>query len=167
MPLSDQGINEKRYQTIPRTLIFLFDHMDRVLLLKGSPEKRLWAELYNGIGGHVEAGEDIQESAERELFEETGISGVKLHLCGQIMVDVVEDTGVAIFVFRGIYMNNNFTASSEGDLAWVLLDELDRTPLVEDLPILLPLVARHESCDPLIIGKYHYGQGGELKIFFQ
>jgi 8-oxo-dGTP pyrophosphatase MutT (NUDIX family) len=44
--------------------------------------------LYNGIGGHIEAGEDILEAAQRELNEETGISQVELSICGQIMIDV-------------------------------------------------------------------------------
>jgi 8-oxo-dGTP diphosphatase len=42
MPKSDQGVQTKRYQIIPRVLIFIFDG-DRVLLIKGAPNKRLWA----------------------------------------------------------------------------------------------------------------------------
>jgi predicted NUDIX family phosphoesterase len=57
MPKSDQGVHTKRYQIIPRVLIFIFDG-DRVLLIKGAPNKRLWANQYNGIGGHIERGED-------------------------------------------------------------------------------------------------------------
>jgi len=67
MQAIDQGTREtgrRRYQAIPRTLIFLTSRNSQtaeqeVLLLKGAPNKRLWANRYNGLGGHVEVDEDI------------------------------------------------------------------------------------------------------------
>ncbi|MCC6299789.1 MAG: hypothetical protein IT314_10855 [Anaerolineales bacterium] len=52
MPLSDQGTTSNRYTLIPRTAIFL-RRRDSYLLLKGAPTKRLWANKYNGLGGHL------------------------------------------------------------------------------------------------------------------
>ena len=52
MPKSDQGVRNDRYKIIPRTLIFV-TRGEQVLLLKGAEHKRLWANQYNGIGGHV------------------------------------------------------------------------------------------------------------------
>jgi 8-oxo-dGTP diphosphatase len=166
-PKSDQGIDQVRYQVVPRTLIFIFDQQNRVLLLKGSPQKRLWAGLYNGIGGHIEAGEDILEAAQRELFEETGISELSLDLCGQIMVDASPQAGVAIFVFKGEYHSTSLLPSDEGSLAWVDLDDLDSVPLVEDLRVLLPKVAQQRPSFSMIIAKYTYGTKGDLKISFR
>ena len=166
-PKSDQGIDQVRYQVVPRTLIFIFDQQNRVLLLKGSPQKRLWAGLYNGIGGHIEAGEDILEAAQRELFEETGISELSLDLCGQIMVDASPQVGVAIFVFKGEYHSTSLLPSDEGSLAWVDLDDLDSVPLVEDLRVLLPKVAQQRPSSSMIIAKYTYGTEGDLKISFR
>mgnify|MGYP001072378176 CR=1 FL=1 len=166
MPSSDQGITAKRYRVIPRSLIFLFDANDRVLLLKGAETKRLWTGLFNGIGGHIEPGEDIMEAALRELQEETGIVGVDLCFCGQIMVDVSDDTGVAIFLFRGDYGGDDFVHSPEGQLVWISLDRLLEIPTVEDLPVLLPKIVNHQGSDPILIGKYQYGLDGELKISF-
>lgn len=167
MPKSDQGINAQKYQVVPRTLIFLFDSQERVLLLKGSSTKRLWAGQYNGIGGHIEAREDILESAQRELKEETGLTNIILRCCGQIMVDVTEDVGIAIFIFRGKYEGQEWAASSEGDLAWISMSNLAEAPLVEDLPILIPKVYNHQPSDPFIIGKYEYRHGGELLMSFR
>jgi 8-oxo-dGTP diphosphatase len=164
MPKSDQGINHQNYKVIPRTLIFLFDRKNRVLLIKGSPTKRLWAGLYNGIGGHVKSGEDILESAYRELREEAGIKNVLLRLCAQIMVEVSPQVGVAIFVFKGEYPNEIFTSSSEGSLSWVNMNELHKMPLVEDLPLLIPKVFAHEPTSSVMIGKYVYGVDGDLKV---
>jgi len=166
MPKSDQGIEQKRYQVIPRTLIFLFDDNARVLLIKGSPHKRLWAGLYNGIGGHIEKGEDVLQAAYRELFEETGITNVSLSLCGQIMIDVSETVGVSNFIFRGTFTTNNFEPSSEGSLTWIPMGALADYPVVEDLPRLIPLVAAYPKKEDFIIGKYAYSLGGKLLMNF-
>ena len=60
MPKQDQGIDvslkRQRYAVIPRTLVFI-TRADCVLLLRGSAQKRIWANKYNGIGGHIERDE--------------------------------------------------------------------------------------------------------------
>lgn len=167
MPESDQGINDLRYQVVPRTLIFLFNQRNQVLLLRGANSKRLWSGLYNGIGGHIEAGEDIVQAAYRELSEETGIHNVILRFCAQVMVDVAENTGVAIFIFRGDASTTDFTPSKEGRLFWVDLDDLESIPLVEDLPLLIPRIAANQSESPVIIGKYVYQPDGSMKVSFR
>ena len=83
MKIVDQGIDPKRFQVIPRNLIFLFDSEGRILLIKGTKDKERWAGVYNGIGGHMELNEDILDAAQRELHEETGIEDAKIYLCGQ------------------------------------------------------------------------------------
>jgi 8-oxo-dGTP diphosphatase len=139
MPKNEQGVTSDRYQLIPRTLIFLFDG-EQVLLLKGAPRKRLWANRYNGIGGHIERGEDALNAARRELLEETGLESADLRLCGTVLVDASEAVGIGVFVFRGSVSGGGLRESEEGSLEWVKLDQALRLPLVEDLPILLPRV---------------------------
>jgi 8-oxo-dGTP diphosphatase len=165
MPVSDQGYRADRFQVIPRSLIFVFNSEDQVLLLKGAKDKKIWAGSYNGIGGHVEAGEDILTSARRELLEETGISGAGLRLCGQVMVEVDSHRGIALFVFKGRYAGGELKPSDEGSLEWIDLADITKLPLVEDLPILLPRVSRYAHGDPLFFGHYHYDDGKLVMSF--
>ena len=115
MPASDQGVTHDRYTLIPRTLIFLTCG-ERVLLLKGAPHKRLWANRYNGVGGHIERGEDVLTSARRELAEETGLQVPDLWLCGVITVDTGQDTGIGIYVLKGECPSGEISSFRRGQL---------------------------------------------------
>ena len=168
MPASDQGEFHDRFQLIPRVLIFLTRGRE-VLLIKGAPTKRLWANLFNGIGGHVEQGEDIISAAYRELQEETGITGVPLDLCAIITIDTGGKTGIGMYVFRGTIEeseNPELLSSSEGDLEWVHQFDLVSLPLVEDVPALLPKILAHRVGEPPVFGLYSYSSNGKLKITF-
>jgi 8-oxo-dGTP diphosphatase len=172
MPSSDQGIFHNRYLLVPRTLIFLVKG-DRILLLKGGPNKRLWAGLYNGLGGHVERGEDILSAAYRELIEETGFEVKDLWLCGLITIDTGEDVGVGVFVLRGDIpgaitdFSDILPASPEGSLEWVPINQINTLPLVEDLHILLPRVLGAHPGEAPFFAHYLYDSSDRLKIVFR
>ncbi|HHH82541.1 MAG TPA: NUDIX domain-containing protein, partial [Chloroflexi bacterium] len=68
MALSGQRIQPERFTLIPRTLVFLL-RGDRVLLMRLHENRGAWAGKYNGVGGHVEAGEDPLTAAMRETAE--------------------------------------------------------------------------------------------------
>jgi 8-oxo-dGTP diphosphatase len=166
MPVSDQGSLSDRYTLVPRTLIFLTCDQ-RVLLLKGALDKRLWAGRYNGLGGHIERGEDVLSSALRELNEEAGIQDVNLWLCGVVTIDVGQNNGIGIYVIRG-ECSSAFEGkkSPDGVLQCVRQSELADLPLVEDLPILLPRVLAMRPGDPPFSAQYSYRDDGSLKIEF-
>ncbi len=165
MPASEQGADRKGFWVSPRVLIFIFDDHERVLLIRGAHDKKIWPNQYNGVGGHIEPREDVLCGALRELQEETGITGLPLGLVGILNVSVSESMGVQIFIFRGKYQSQEITASGEGALEWVCMNELNQYSLVEDLPILLPRVYRCKAGDPLFFA-YSYYEDEALKLVF-
>jgi 8-oxo-dGTP diphosphatase len=162
----DQGISLNRYSVIPRTLIFIFDQAGKVLLLKGQKHKRIWSEKWNGLGGHIEQGEDVYSSARRELLEESGLNSVDLNLCGIVSINTQKSPGILLFIFKSIFYNEPIRDSSEGKLSWFSLDELAHIPCVEDLEILIPRVLSINKGDPIFYAISEPNQSGELKIRF-
>jgi 8-oxo-dGTP diphosphatase len=169
MPKHDQGIDvslkRQRYAVIPRTLVFI-TRADRVLLLRGAPTKRIWANQYNGIGGHIEHDEDIYAAALREVREETGLAVDDLRLVGLINIDGDQPTGILLFVFTATSRSGDPIPSEEGSLEWIRRDQLAQIDLVEDLPTILPRALDLPLNAPPFFAHYHYDAQERLIIRF-
>jgi 8-oxo-dGTP diphosphatase len=166
MPAAAQAPDKKRYQFIPRVLVFLSRGED-ILLIKGAPTKRVWPNLYNGLGGHVERGESIWQAAHREIDEESGLSAKGLWLCATVAINTGDaEAGILMFVFRG-EAEGEMKASDEGGLEWVSPTRLPDLDMVEDIPTLLPRILAMQRADEPLWAYYEYEQSGKLKIRFE
>ena len=170
MPKADQGVEvslkRNRYTAIPRTLCFITRGRDEVLLLRGAPDKRIWAGRYNGIGGHVERDEDLLTSVTREVREEAGLAVANVTLRGVVNVDAGSEVGVLVFVFSAEYLSGEPIPSVEGTLEWVRRDQLAALRLVEDLPLLIPRVLDAGPNAPPFFARTNYNSRGQLVIRF-
>ncbi len=153
MDQNSQTLLPNKYHVVPRTLVFV-TYNDEVLLIKGAPDKKIWPGLFNGIGGHIEKGEDILTSAKRELLEETALKDVTLKLKATIMIDVNDDQGIGLYVFLGKSNTRQVQNSAEGKLEWVKLDRISEYYLVEDLYTLIPLL--FDKTINFLYGRYYY-----------
>lgn len=168
MGKSDQGVAQSRhrYQVIPRTLCFI-THNGDVLLLLGGPHKRIWAGRYNGVGGHVEQGEDIYTATMREVEEETGLQVHDLRLRGVVHADAGDpEVGILFFVFTAISTGRETAPCPDGTLEWWPADALPTEKMAEDLPVLLPKVLAMGPTDPPFFAAYHYDAADRLVIRF-
>jgi 8-oxo-dGTP diphosphatase len=165
MSLPGQRIQPNRYTVIPRTLTFL-TRPGQVLLMRVPTGKGAWAGLYNGLGGHIEQGEDPLTSARRELLEETGLPPVDLRLSGVVLVDTGSRPGIGLYICTGQLPDGVVRSGPEGSPEWINLSDLHRLPLVEDLPALLERALSIQPNAPPFSAAYTYDAEGRLDIHF-
>jgi len=165
MSQAGQRLDPSRYTIVPRTLSFVVRGR-QVLLLRLGADRGEWAGRLNGIGGHIEAGEDVLTSARREIREEAGLSPGDLRLCGVVMIDV-GPPGIGLFVFVGTTQHDPpHESGPEGEVVWVDLDHLSEEATVEDLPELLPRALEGYAGRTCFFARYDYDKTGRLRIAF-
>lgn len=151
-----------RYAVTPRSLVFLL-RGDQVLLLRLAEGRGAWAGRMNGLGGHIEAGEDPYDAARREVVEETGLIPGEMRLAGAVLVDVGTSPGIGIYVFVGT-SDGEPQSSVEGQAEWVPVNQLGALPLVQDLPELLPLALACYRQGSTFTGVYRFDEEGQPLI---
>lgn len=118
---------------------------------------------YNGLGGKLEANEDIVAGMKREIFEEAGIVCESMKLRGTVNWTSFgpknEDWFGFIFLIE-TFSGTPFEKNLEGTLHWIDIDKLGTFPCWEGDKYFLPLVfdndprefhgyMPYENCRPL------------------
>lgn len=163
MGAAEQGAGGGRWEVSPRTLIFVTNSGD-VLLMKRGPHKRIFPNKYNGLGGHVERGEDVYSAAAREVYEESGLRVNELRLRGVHHIDAGAGSGVMVFVFTATCDSHDVIDCEEGTLEWVNKSRIAALDLVEDLPEILPRVLAMPPDAPPYSAHVSYDQSDIIRI---
>lgn len=104
---------------------------------------------YNGVGGHLERGEDVAACMKREIKEETGLDVVSMELRGTILwADFgpkKEDWLGFVFIVDD-WQGEPFADNEEGALSWERIDSLDKLPMWKGDRLFLPLVFDGNPC---------------------
>ena len=115
---------------------------------------------YNGLGGKLDATEDVVAGFRREVREEAGLDCDELHLAGTVSWPGFGKHGEDWFGF--VFRIDRFTgtplaANPEGTLEWVELDRVPSLPLWEGDRHFLPLV--FDPAGPQFHGVMPYRDG--------
>jgi 8-oxo-dGTP diphosphatase len=150
------------YTPIIATLGYIFSPDGRQVLLihrnrrPGDPH----FGKYNGLGGKLDAGEDVVACIRREIREESGIECESLALRGTISWPGFGKQGEDWFgfIFRiDRWSEKPFHENPEGTLEWVDVDSVPQLPLWEGDRYFLPLV--FERSDRQFHGVMPYRDG--------
>lgn len=116
----------------------------RVLMIhRNSRADDLHLGKYNGLGGKLEANEDVVAGMRREIREEAGIECLDLTLRGTISWPGFGKRGEDWFGFLFVvtrFSGEPFERNPEGELEWVDVDTLGELPLWEGDRLFLDLV---------------------------
>ncbi|MEG0385222.1 MAG: NUDIX domain-containing protein [Solibacillus sp.] len=129
------------------TAAYLFND-DQILMLKRSKDRQLAANLWTGIGGHVEADEynNPEQACLREVFEETGIneheiSNLELRY---ILFRRDENEIRQHYIYFGETSKVSVNNTSEGELHWIKIAEIEKL----EVPLTVGHMLKHFFTSP-------------------
>lgn len=125
------------------TLCFLL-HGEDVLMLhrRFPPNQGLW----NGVGGHIEAGETPRQAVIREVAEETGYQIEDPQFAGLLTWEGFEIPPGGIVIFTAKVGHPDFVTNHEGNLAWKPRDWACSSPeVVDNIHVFLPDILAGEQ----------------------
>lgn len=144
-----------------RTLCFVFNDKGELLLLKRSDDK-FDGGIFNMLGGHIEQGEDIIDSANREIAEESAIVPDTTVISGIVHVTNFFGKNILMFITKSTTTNHQFIDSAEGTLQWVNIHDIDQYTVYADIK---PFLHKIITEDKKFIGTSLFdGQGTLVEL---
>lgn len=128
---ADLAVTECRY-----TLCFVINNGQILMLLR---EKEPNQGLWNGLGGHIEAGETPLEACRREVSEECGLRLTQFHFGGILSWQSWDFPPGGIYLFTAQTQDRTVQASHEGSVQWFPVEwVLSSQVVVENIHHFLP-----------------------------
>ena len=143
------------FTVIPRVLAFI-EKNDEILLIERAKKEAFAYKKLNGIGGHIEKGEDPLTAIRREVKEESGLEISDFTLHAVIFIDVESEKGVCVFVYSALYDHGELCSSDEGNLIWAKKGELANLCVVKDVPIILDAIEESKRDGSVKYLQYQY-----------
>jgi len=111
-------------------------------ILLGRKTRKLGKGFWNGPGGKLEEGENLQDSIMREVKAETGLNIKNLEQVGRVVVEFEDGSeGVLLHIFLTKDFDGEITDSDEmTELQWFNIERLPLDNMWEDDEFWLPVV---------------------------
>lgn len=127
------------------TVCYIRNQGDILMLYRGSKKNDVNRGKWIGVGGKTEAGEAPEETARREIREETGLEVEKLKLLGLLTFIYAEKEAEYIFVYTAESQSRAFGPCDEGTLAWIPEAQLESLALWEGDRLFLPRLIENKG----------------------
>lgn len=151
--------NEKDY-----TLVFVrkVEPDGRKMVLLGMKKRGFGAGKWNGFGGKIEEGENIEEGAKRELLEECSLHATSLTRRGYIVFDMEESNKMLkVHVFETFDFTGEEVESGEMKPQWFEEVAIPYDNMWPDDTLWLPQVLAGNT----ILGRFEYSDDDTIEDY--
>lgn len=146
---------KKRYTVIPRVLVFVSKE-NKLLMIKYSgkgtnqtAEKSERKDIYNCIGGHIEADQDVIAAAETEALEEAGVHLINPKLKGVINIRNFAGKNILNFIVTATTKDTPLLSTLEGKLKFVDPADLKTKQTFPDLVAIFETLEKLEEAQTI------------------
>ncbi len=141
---ADRAAAKEMPRIVEYTMCAIIDN-DRMLLKYAN--RGIGIGKWNFPGGKIDAGEGAEESARREVFEETGLEVENLFYHGK--KDYYDGTSVVrrVHIFSTKSFSGTLQSSEEGEIAWFKIGSLPFEKMWKDMKIGLDWICNGRKFD--------------------
>ena len=134
--------------TILTNMCMVIDEEGRVLVQMHGGDWEGWCFP----GGHVEPKESFVESVIREVWEKSGLTIQNPKICGIKQFFLEDGRRYVVLLFQARQFTGDLRSSSEGEVRWMSLEELESQQLPSGFREMLP-VFLNDSKQELYFGE--------------
>lgn len=146
------------------TLCYIFKDEKVLMLYRNKKEKDVHEGKWNGLGGKVEVNETALECVIREVLEESGLKIGKPILIGACYYPNFNGLEEMMYVYVVKQYEGEISECDEGELHWIMKNEIMNLNVWESDRLFLPYVLNEEY----FVGQFQYDDfdfvGGECKL---